>query len=146
VREKHCPVNLTPPEHKNCLYAANYGEDITKEMLDIRKWKPSIFMFKKYARIWLECIDVRIERLQDISEADAIAEGIMFIDHGKNQYQSQNPGWNIKEKAELGPEYCLHSAKFGFGNLWNSINEKRGYGWDTNPLVKIIEFKLLEQK
>lgn len=83
------------------------------------KWKPSIHMPKRFARIWLEIINVRVERIQDIMEEDARAEGI-------------RPRW-------------VDSTAYqnGFRKLWDDLNAKRGYGWDKNPWVWVIEFKKL---
>lgn len=79
-------------------------------------WRPSIHMFRWASRITLEVTDVRVERLTDISFEDVIAEGI------------QNP-------TDIGANYM-------FGQLWNSINAKNGYGWDTNCWVWVVEFKV----
>lgn len=81
-------------------------------------WKPSIFMPRKYSRITLRITDVRVERLQDISEDDAIAEGI-----------------------EPDPHV---STWLKFALLWNRINEERGFGWDTNPWVWVVRFERVE--
>lgn len=88
------------------------------------KWKPSIFMRRSQSRITLEVESVRVERLQDISEADAIAEG---VDHTtpfkwrKDEWQNKTP--NIARYA----------------GLWELIN---GAGsWDRNPWVWVISFK-----
>lgn len=79
---------------------------------------PSIHMPKKFARIWLRVTDVRVERLQDITESDAEAEGC--------------PG-------------AFFPADVEFQCLWDSINAKRGYGWDTDPWVWVIEFERAER-
>lgn len=83
------------------------------------KWRPSIHMPRAASRITLEIISVQVERLQDIGQEDACAEGV---------------GWwkfSGKEKDYL-PE---------FRSLWDSINASRGFGWDVNPWVWVIEFK-----
>ena len=77
-------------------------------------WKPSIHMPKKAARIWLEITDIRVERVQDISGDDAVAKGIKST-----------------------PDYAIDY----FASLWDSINQKRGYGWESNPWVWVVEFK-----
>ena len=88
------------------------------------KWRPSIFMPRRASRITLEIVSVRVERVQDISEADAKAEGV----------RQPVPGsWYRHVKRD-----CY---RCGFEALWDSINAKRGYGWDVNPWVWIIEFK-----
>lgn len=84
------------------------------------KWKPSIHMPRWASRITLEVTKVRVERVQDIcaDEENVIAEGI-------------NPS-----------DYCYPQEAFDlYKTLWNSINEKCGYGWDTNPWVWVVEFK-----
>lgn len=83
------------------------------------KWKPSIFMPRTASRITLKILNVRIERIQDITEEDAVAEGLSGWTEGK---------------------YPL-TAKRRFAELWDSINLKRGYGWDSNPWVIVIQFK-----
>lgn len=105
------------------------------------RWRPSLFMPRWASRINLKITNVKVEKLQDITEEDAKAEGLFFTDHGKDQWGNQRPGWNIKSESIKGWEKCLGTAKFGFASLWNSINEKRGYGWDLNPWVWVIEFK-----
>ncbi len=89
------------------------------------KWRPSIHMPRWASRINLEITDVRVERLQDITEDDAVAEGVQyFITSGK------------MTRSEM-------SMRSAFADLWDSINFKRGYGWDTNPWVWVVEFKRL---
>lgn len=96
-------------------------------------WIPSIYMPKEAARIWLEVTNVRVERLQEITEEDARAEGI--IDGGC---------LNCGESEPCGCYNPQPDARDAFIYLWRSINEKRGYGWDTNPWVWVVEFKRLE--
>ena len=91
------------------------------------KWKSSRFMFKKYARIWLEITGVRVERLQEISIEDIKKEGAYF--------DSDFAGANAIMNA-LTP-------KLNFIRLWDSLNAKRGYGWSINPWVWVIEFRRL---
>lgn len=85
------------------------------------KHKPSIFMPRWASRITLEITKVRVERVKDISEGDAIAEGVKF--------GTYNPG------------ECRTCARGAYMDLWNHINEKRGFGWNKNPWVWVIEFK-----
>lgn len=90
------------------------------------KWKPSIFMPKWASRITLEIVSVRVERVQDISEEDAVAEGVRAAE----TFKETEPG-RLK----------LMSCAWAYQNLWDSINAKRGFGWDKNPWVWVIEFK-----
>ena len=91
--------------------------------LELEPWRPSIHMPRWASRITLEITSVRVERLQDISEADAQAEGAPF------------------ELGELERLILGAKAKYrsGFCRLWQSIN---GPGsWDANPWVWVVEFQ-----
>lgn len=88
-------------------------------------WHPSIHMPKEAARIWLKVTDVRVERLQEITEVQAQAEGC-------------NSG--------LLTGAC--TARGQFEDLWNSTVKKSNldrYGWDANPWVWVIEFERCEK-
>ena len=85
------------------------------------KWRSSRFMPKWVARTWLEVVSVRPERLQDITEEDAIREGFKITGSDGRSHGHQ---WN-----EI------------FRPVWDSINAKRGYPWVSNPWVWRIEFK-----
>jgi len=101
------------------------------------KWHPSIHLPRKAARLFLEVKSVRRERLLDISENDAKAEGV------KRKYE----GCFAHKKGLSGPcpENCPEGCtclnhKELFLDLWNSIYAKRGYSWTANPWVWVIEF------
>lgn len=83
--------------------------------------RPSIFMPRWASRITLELTDVRVERVQEISEEDALAEGC------------------FDEKEHDG---SLPSEVFR--DLWDSINAKRGYGWEVNPWCWVLTFRRVE--
>ncbi len=96
------------------------------------KWMPSTHMPKELARIWLEVTGVRVERLQDISNEDAIAEGVNRIAHGREgSYYSA-----IRNEQHPKNWICLDDA---FRELWEST----GGNWDANPWVWAIDFKVL---
>ncbi|MDE1556324.1 MULTISPECIES: hypothetical protein [Comamonas] len=125
----------------------------------VSRWSPSIHMPKSAARIWLEITSVRVERLQDLSNEDAIAEGVNRISHGREGYyysairDEQHPkNWNYPDDA--------------FRELWDSTtgrpalpankNSKRyarvkhwldthpdTTGWAANPWVWVIDFKTI---
>lgn len=78
------------------------------------RWKPSIHMPRRYSRITLEIVSIRVERVKQISDADILSEGF----------------------PEDPPSYAE-----GFAGVWDRINGKRGFGWDVNPFVWVIEFK-----
>lgn len=89
------------------------------------KWVPSIFMPRWASRITLEISFVKVERLQDMKPIDCVAEGI------------------YKPHMNYGPaEGPMAIAEFA--NLWDSLNAKRGFGWETNPWVWVIEFRRLQ--
>ena len=97
----------------------------------VGKWKSSIHMLKHNARIWLRVTDVRVERVQDIGEGDAKAEGCRAYGPG---LCTENPDDYMN----------CYSARTEFQDLWNALNEKRGFGWDANPWVVVIEFERCE--
>lgn len=94
--------------------------------------RPSIHMPRWASRITLEITDIRIERLQAISEADARSEGIAepLPAHGK---------WCDPRRGREGH----WSYRKPFAEVWDTINAKRGYSWESNPWVWVIGFKPL---
>lgn len=94
------------------------------------RWKPSIFMPRKHARIFLEIVNVRVERLQEISEQEAKAEGVE-PEFANEEYMQAHGG------ALTGAQY-----RYGFHKLWGEINGKRA-PWSSNPWVWVVEFKRL---
>ena len=86
------------------------------------KRRPAIFMPRLASRITLEVVSVRVERLQEISEDDAIAEGLQG-----------NVDANRGDKS---------AAIRAFRAVWDSINAKRGYGWEANPFVWVLHFNV----
>jgi hypothetical protein len=128
---------VTDPEY-NCTYEASgypgvYFTWPWEERAKLKDGKkvPSIFMRKWEARIWLEVTDIRVERLQDISQEDARDEGII------NKAPHRCPGW---KNELLSFSDCY---KCPFRVLWNKINGERGLGWDKNPWVWVISFQVL---
>lgn len=85
-------------------------------------WSPSIHMPRWASRITLEIVGVRVERVRDISQRDAAAEGVDYIPSA--------------------PAALDHRT--AFAGLWNKLNAARGYGWDVNPWVWVVEFCRLE--
>lgn len=82
------------------------------------KWKPSIFMPRSASRITLEIVEVRVQRVQEMSNRDAAQEGVAYD-------VSKEGGWPLTR----------------FEKLWDSINAKRGYPWSANPWVWALTFK-----
>lgn len=88
------------------------------------RWLPSIHMPRAASRITLEVTGVRVERVQDISEDDARAEGVA--------------------PSIVGGDMGGIEYRAGYQSLWDSINSKRGFGWDANPWVWVVEFRRVE--
>lgn len=105
------------------------------------EWHPSIHMPKEAARIFLRVANVRVERLQDITEEQAIHEGI-------------DPHMLLSNRAGTITEYRIPgtcdecpTAWGAFIHLWNSTVKKSDlakYGWAANPWVWVIEFERIE--
>ena len=101
------------------------------------KWMPSIHMPKELARIWLEITGVRLERIQDISEADALAEGISGYPFRPDDDWPICTGYtHLPDDGACG---LWPTAKEAFSKLWTST----GGDWDANPWVWAIDFKVL---
>lgn len=102
------------------------------EEWEVIPWRPSIHMPKAAARIWLKVTDVRVERLEDITDEQAKAEGA-------NWKNGKNVGWEEKMRR---------TAIDRFAELWNSTIKKSDldrYGWDASPWVWVIEFERCEK-
>lgn len=117
-------------EDGQMMYRADVGSCIHADMWEQGRiegvpryrWRPSIFMPRWASRITLEVTGVRVERLQNISEADAVAESVT----------ADCPIGHIPAHAKAPHTYC-------YAQLWESIN---GAGsWDKNPWVWVVEFK-----
>lgn len=128
---------LNDKYHRCCyLVDSQYPQGRSRQQLVGNRWRPSIHMPKDAARIWLDVTDVRAERLQDISEKDAIAEGI--------DMESEFASLCIDiETAPRSNDRGSNSAEIAaFKKLWEST----GGSWDDNPVVWVISFKRSETK
>lgn len=114
------------PNHRAIYYEADQAEirkgvyeRICREQKSIREYIPSIHMPRHASRITPEVTSIRLERVQEISIDDILAEGVPPIacdEDGSELYEA-------------------------FSDLWDSINAKRGYGWDVNPWVWVVDFQ-----
>lgn len=103
-------------------------------------WRPSIFMPRWASRITLEVTDVRVQRLQYISEDDAIAEGIWECESGFWWYAPESQV--SLHRDTLTPEGRKRGAVDASAALWDSINGKRpGCAWKDNPFVWAVSFR-----
>ncbi|MBA8886107.1 hypothetical protein FHW12_000298 [Dokdonella fugitiva] len=138
------PVPKQPPRRDGEVYSlrdapADFvytGDNTYMDRLD-RWWKrkiPGIHMPRWASRITLEVTDVRVERLQAISEADAWAEG---VEHGVDHLPDQAI---YAAARRLGTTF--EDARPSFVALWESING--ACSWDANPWVWVVSFKRIE--
>ena len=122
-------------EEMHLAYAAD-GSERTLEVPDVPQdyalpkaaikpgaWVTPLFMPRWASRLTLEITDVRVQRVQEISEEDAQAEGV------------EAERW-VKIGGENGASY-----RMGFRSIWDHINAKRGYSWQSNPWVWAVSFR-----
>lgn len=118
---------LSPAYGNNLQFRADRDESY------IDKYHPSIFMPRWACRLRLDLLDVRVQRIQEIDELDIQAEGISPF---SATYYDEDGGKDFDPD-----EYRGH-----FQELWNSINAKRGYGWNVNPWVWVLVFRRIEKE
>lgn len=99
-------------------------------------WRPSIHMPRRASRITLEVTGVRVERLQDISEADAIAEGI-----GSRQVSENDSRW-LNYMDPESKAAAFGDPRYSFWSLWENINGEGSV--ETNPWVRVIAFRRIK--
>lgn len=143
VRETWAPNTVLPLSdrpHGDAIYRA--------DGVYSAQWKPSIHMPRWASRITLEVVSVRIERLQSITEEDAIAEGVQIPinNHGypvvrvSGRYPPCNYGLDRHHCQSTAMWYRSH-----FASLWDSINAERpGCAWKDNPFVWCISFRRIK--
>ncbi len=134
---------------KRILYKADYSDDYDIKYNWETTWKPSIHMPKKHARIFLKITDVRVERLEDISEDDIEKEGIVSVTaptFGDDYtYHSYYGIPDYKNLTNIFYETIYGDAPEveAFKHLWNST-AKYGYEWEDNPYVFVYKYKRIE--
>lgn len=116
-------------------FKADYSKEVIQQPINKGIWKPSIHMPKAAARIWLQVEEVQIERVQNISEEDAIAEGIeKYGPFGEYKGSVHPGGGSMRYRA-------YSQASRAFQDLWTDINGEES--WKTNPWVWAVKFKVL---
>lgn len=135
VRETWADAGASAPDLK--LYRANYPEHVPSIYENVPpakeiRWTPSIHMPRWASRILLEITNVRVERLNAISEKDATAEGVQPAGSLLPDY----PGTFLTPKGDFA------TAKVAFQRLWESIYGEES--WKANSWVWVIEFKRVE--
>lgn len=129
----NCPIQTVPddgewgeyhliPHYRATDPEPNIVSEDQEDFDDRTRWTPSIFMPRWASRITLEITGIRVERLQDISHKDALAEGVY--------YDVSKPGGAPVAR---------------FQRLWNSINIKN-HPWESNPWIWVIEFAVWDDK
>ena len=118
-------------------------------------WTSPMFMPREASRITLEITDIRVDRLQDITEDDALAEGIISNEEYEARASEGNlfpcpscKGYQVHEA--FGYDYgitevdcnCCDTQKKRYRIVWDSLNAKRGYPWESNPWVWVVSFKV----
>ncbi|KKN49517.1 hypothetical protein LCGC14_0642240 [marine sediment metagenome] len=145
VRESFCKFGYNSFEWilntQNWIYKAS-ATDWDLEMLKInnRKWTSPLFMPRIASRITLKIEDVQVERIQDITDKGIISEGITKSELYNLGYLPGNLRELHRPRNDNGD--FLYGLYGTFAKLWDSINLKRGYGWDTNSWVWVISFSL----
>ena len=134
------PGHLGGRQHTT-IFSASSDEDLAAKAWGNHRsgpWRPSIHMPRWASRLMLEVTAVRVERLQDISEADAAAEGVDGL----------VPGHGPVTDAEVRAEPGYMRSRFyrdGFAFAWHNINGKRpGCSWEDNPWVWVVSVRRLE--
>ena len=141
----HCDTDELQKENHYYVYKADtpdakypldwddaLAEDWVKDADFVPRWKPSIHMPKSASRIWLRVKDVRVERVQDITESDAKNEGV--------RVDKLSPPQIIFNTTHAKFRY-----RYAFQDLWDSINKKRGFGWESNPWVWVVSFEVISK-
>ena len=124
------PRNLPDIGDDLCIH---YLADEPLGSWGLGRYRHARFMPKRFARIWLEVVSVKVERLKEITLKDIFAEGVpRMVDSYQENYQGQGHA-----SIDIEP---IHKA--GFASLWDSIYAKT-FPWDANPWVWVYEFKPL---
>lgn len=134
VRETWCPVNDRPEGGEFWVdYRATPWDDESypagwhnePDHMEALRWRLSIHMPRWASRLTLEVTDVWAERVQDISPEGARAEGV------------EATGGEVALRDQR-----LTVHQHAFANTWDAINAKRGHGWDANPWVWAVAFRV----
>ncbi|KKM62863.1 hypothetical protein LCGC14_1517380 [marine sediment metagenome] len=171
---KYCPYGQ-PGDRLYCkesysTHPTHYKADGYELQEGEGTWHNAMFMARKYSRILLEITAVRVERVQEITAGDAIAEGIEQImcepDEETNKALRRIGAKEVTEPYPIGwknylykedkrykwhdpnpdPEYYPGWPWHSFRSLWDSINAKRGYSWESNPWNWVVEFKRITSR
>lgn len=133
------PSGIKHDDGGACVFYAADGGIIggCQEHQRSKVWRASIHMPRWASRITLEVTDVRVERVQDVSPGDCLAEGVGF-----------QPCPCVRACHEDGRpmglcDVCSDDARTFFRDLWDSIYDANGFGWSANPWVWVVCFKVV---
>ena len=115
--QKNCVIYKATPGFQN----TNVPQNIYERGIECT-WRSPIYMPKWARRIELDILQISYERIQSISNYDILKEGLDL-------------------SLSLGPEKMERDTRRRFINEWDSINSKRGYGWEKNNWVWVISFQ-----
>ena len=116
-------------------YRLDHGEAYGRgPRVDVR-WRPSIHMPRWASRLWLEVTEVRVQRLQDISEEDARAEGL----------EGEETTLGFNQRMPTYPHYSDFAVRFAdpresYATLWNTLHTESGQRWEDNPWIVAVSF------
>lgn len=139
VRETWRPDTAWSGSSNGCIieYRADGEKKEFEKCLSVpvsnQKWLPSIHMPRWASRITLEITNIRVERLQEITEGDAYREGCSMDRFTPDDYK--NPWCDVTQPIAIN----------NFSSLWNSINGKK-HPWESKPWVWVIEFKKMKNE
>lgn len=135
VREAISAGDWDPP-----IYRLDESEKFGKDVADHNnRWRPSIHMPRWASRLTLVVTEVRVQRLQEISHDDAIAEGI------EGEGTILEPAWYDYESptdVDGRPSRVFRSPVMSFASLWDSRRPKPGARWKDNPWVLVLTFRV----
>lgn len=131
---------VNKPRRNSCAYRADETAESERCRLELgyKKWSPPIHMPRWASRITLEVVNVRVERLQDITPKDAIAEGFMPT----KENGLDTPEGFRAAAAKVGGPY----PRGFFADSWDKLNANRGHSWASNPWVWVIEFNRVSDR
>ena len=152
IKETHAYVGTCDPglliwraDYPACVPA--HYETVPQDPASVR-WTPSLLMPRRASRIGLRIREIALERVQAITEADAIAEGIerVWVLVGANcnggihqeeyAWRYYIPGWDVD-----GPDDCFDCPIAAYEALWRSLHTRPGERWDDNPWVWVYRFE-----
>ena len=111
-------------EHDNKILFKTSHQKLTTHFLGSIKWRPAQHMKQEHSRLTLEITNIKVERLGEISEENAVNEGV----------------WNIQEKGS--PRNW--DIKNAFATFWNATHKKPEEKFEVNPFVWVVDFKIIK--